>query len=251
METEKTASIYSVKHFAKNALHDIIHFDTKILRSLQHLVFKPGLLTKEHFLTGSEKYVKPLGLFIFVNFLFFIFKEQGIFQYHLKSFTQSNMLSDYLDQAFREQTTSYEVFEARFNMAMKFQQKSYFIFLVPLFALSLKLLYWKRYYLEHLVFSLHFLAFFLIYLLFIPYLIMAVYFIQSLFNINPGNNELIDMAIILPLVFIWMQKALRTFYPQKDTWISILKAVVMVIYIMVLIILVYRTMLFFIVLNSL
>jgi hypothetical protein len=63
---------------------------------------------------------------------------------------------------------TYDEYRPRFDAAIDGQAKTLVIVLVPLFALLMKVLYWhkhrRRYYVEHLVFSTHFFAFFLLFL---------------------------------------------------------------------------------------
>src|SRR5688572_11840070 len=228
---EPLSNKHSVKHFVKHALHEVIHFDAKILTSLHDLVFKPGLLTKDYFSEQSSRYVKPLGLFIFINFLFFILKSHGIFQYNLSAFTTSNFFNEYIN-AKTQAGVDYEVFSAKFNTAMRLQQRSYFIFLVPLFALALKLVYWKRYYIEHLIFAFHTFAFFLLYLLFIPYIITLFILLMMALNVPLADTEVVAVSIIMPPFIWWLIKALHTYYQQKALW-SLTKGILMAVIVLV------------------
>jgi hypothetical protein len=245
---QPTNKKHSVKHFAKHALHEILHLDNKLVASLHDLVFKPGLLTKDYFNNETSRYMKPLGLFIFVNFLFFILKNPGMFQYNLSAFSGTSFFDHYINEHLQAKKT-YEVFEAKFNTSMRLQQKSYFIFLVPLFALTLKLLYWKRYYVEHLMFAFETFTFFLLYLLFTRYIIMLVYYVSNILNVDLPSGESTDILIILPLFLCWLIKALQTFYEQKKGW-SILKGIVLGFMVLFLLSAVYRTAVFFIVLHA-
>jgi hypothetical protein len=239
---------HSVKYFAKHALHEILHFDNKLLTSLHDLVFKPGVLTKDYFSNDGKRYMKPLALFIFINFVFFILKNPGMFQYNLSAFNGTRFFGDYVNQHLPAETT-YEVFEAKFNTSMRLQQKSYFIFLVPLLALALKLLYWKRYYVEHLIFAFHTFAFFLLYLIFMPYIIYIVYYVGNVLTLNFPREELTDILIIMPLFLWWLIKSVHTFYEQKAGW-SISKGIVIAFMVLALLAGVYRTGLFFIVMRG-
>ena len=53
-------------------LSDLFHFDSKMLRSLKPLMFKPGLLTAE-FVGGKRvSYLPPLRMYLFFSILFFL-----------------------------------------------------------------------------------------------------------------------------------------------------------------------------------
>jgi Protein of unknown function (DUF3667) len=45
---DHTASGPTLRSMADEALHDLIHFDTKLFRSLPLLLFRPGRLTQKY-----------------------------------------------------------------------------------------------------------------------------------------------------------------------------------------------------------
>jgi hypothetical protein len=60
------------RHLVKEAAETIFHFDTRSIRSLKALVFKPGFLTVEFMRGKRANYVKPMRFYIFISFLFFL-----------------------------------------------------------------------------------------------------------------------------------------------------------------------------------
>jgi hypothetical protein len=74
-----------------------------------------------------------------------------------------------VDSELRARNITYEDYRLRFDGAIEGQAKTLVIVMVPIFALLLYALYWRkrRYYVEHLVFATHFFAFFL---LFVPFM---------------------------------------------------------------------------------
>jgi hypothetical protein len=61
-------------HLLEEALHGIIHFDTKAWRTLPMLVGRPGTLTRNYIYGKRARYISPLALFLFTIFLmFFVF----------------------------------------------------------------------------------------------------------------------------------------------------------------------------------
>src|ERR1700710_430429 len=77
---------HHLKHITHEALQDMAHFDTKIFKTLPVLIFKPGKLTENALDGKNNDYVKPLALFGFLNFLFFVIKFKGIFAYKLAGY---------------------------------------------------------------------------------------------------------------------------------------------------------------------
>lgn len=61
-----------LKHLIEEAVETFFHFDSKSIRTMQALVFRPGLLTSEFVLGKRARYVSPVRLYIFISFLFFL-----------------------------------------------------------------------------------------------------------------------------------------------------------------------------------
>ena len=243
--------VHSVKHFAEEALHDVLHFDRKFFTTMLHLVFKPGRLTTEISTNQGSRYMKPLGLFIFINFLFFIFKSHGLLQYQLQSFTWRPLFNQYFLHKLQASRVSYEVMEASFNTSMKYTQKGYFIFLVPILALGFKVLFinQRRSYVEHLVFCLHLFSFFLLYLLILPLLYVPIFFVFQLMGFVLPDNEVTLLSVVIPVVYLWLTVAMKRVY--SENWgITIIKSCVLIWLLLFLVGYVYRVALFYIVLHS-
>jgi hypothetical protein len=242
---------HPLKHMTHEALNDLIHFDTKIFKTLPALIFKPGKLT-EHTLDGkNEEYVKPVALFVFLNFIFFAVKFKGIFAYNLASY--QSQFGSRIDNVMNELHLSLPLLSARFNTAMHFEQKEYLVIMVPLFALIVQLLFLmqRRHFVQHLVFALHFYSFFIIYLILIPFLSM---FAAWLMGITIGhiafmNTEIFLTDVTLGISFIYLLFAVRRFY--RSNWlISTIKAGLLSYTVLLLVVYVFRQFLFFAVMHS-
>ena len=61
----------SIRAFAHDLLHGVLHFEGKTWRTLPLLVWKPGKLTREYIDGKRASYVSPIALFLFVVFLSF------------------------------------------------------------------------------------------------------------------------------------------------------------------------------------
>jgi hypothetical protein len=240
-----------VKNMTHEALHDLIHFDKKIFRTLPILLFKPGLLTERTLVEQPSRYVRPFTMFVFVNFIFFLVKSKSIFNYTLDTY-----MSMYGEIILKKQAAlgvSMNTLTERFNMAMHFEEKEYLIIMVPLFALVLTLLFIKKKipYTAHLVFSLHYYSFLIIFLLVIPYIVRPVQWLltnlHSRFDLT--HSELSLILIIIGVTFIYLLFALKRLYRQ-NLILTILKSLLLSCTVIFLIAFVYRIALFFIVMHS-
>ena len=61
-----------LKHLIGEAIENVFHFDTKTIRSLIALLFKPGFLTLEFMRGKRAGYVSPVRLYVFISFVFFL-----------------------------------------------------------------------------------------------------------------------------------------------------------------------------------
>ena len=61
----------SIGHMLEEGLHGVLHFDSKMWRTLPLLLARPGLLTRRYIDGQRVRYVAPLALFLFTIFLMF------------------------------------------------------------------------------------------------------------------------------------------------------------------------------------
>ena len=124
---------------------DVLALDTRFLRTVGPLFFRPGFLTLEYLTGRREPYVPPIRVYIFASVIFF-----GVAA--LSGDPVVKVRIDRVDPAAEQQAT------AMVNAAMTYAH----FFLVPVFA-ALVMLFFRRprkYYVEHLVFAFHYGAFF-------------------------------------------------------------------------------------------
>jgi hypothetical protein len=61
-----------LRHLLGEVVETVFHFDTKSIRTMQALVFRPGFLTSEFIRGRRARYVTPIRLYIFISFFFFL-----------------------------------------------------------------------------------------------------------------------------------------------------------------------------------
>lgn len=169
---------------AGELLEDLFRLDSRVLRTLFVLLFKPGHLTTEHFAGRRARYTPPVRLYLVISFLFFFLMSgiSGIDATVLRSEEPTVQLDKgsldlalqdldlpWLDETsqqalgkvFEEQVNkSIKLFEenpsALFNQLMDLLSAAMF-FMLPVFTVFLKLLYLGSgvYYAEHLLLAVH------------------------------------------------------------------------------------------------
>lgn len=162
---------YSVRHFLGNAVEAFTSVDNKLGRTLRALLLKPGELTAA-FMNGLRKpFVAPLQLFLVSNVVFFLLNSLAGFNTfttplftHLYRLPYSRIARDIAIPYIAGRNIPLSEYAVRFDAAAALQAKSLIIIMVPIFALFVWTAYWRarRFFVQHLVFSLHFFSFLLL-----------------------------------------------------------------------------------------
>jgi hypothetical protein len=219
-----------LRHLIAEAAEGLFHFDTKSVRTLRALAFRPGFLTVE-FLRGRRvPYVMPVRLYVFVSFLFFLVLAlfsgghgggrgdvsfQGIKATEIRDVPDSDL--DAFMQSRRVAPTPFNRYAVRQLARISrggqaelrhliLKSVSYMMFaLMPIFALVLLIFFRKNepHYIASLIFSLHYHS--------LAFLVLAVLALLS----GIFRRELIlFLAPIVMAVYLFL--ALRTVYGRSS-----------------------------------
>ena len=201
-------------HFLREAAQELTSLEhSKLLRTLRALLFRPGLLPAEWVAGRRNLYVKPLNLYL------------AVFALSLFAFSVYEPVSVYNLQAVMEQDTTGQIrrmvegLAARRGMQTgEFAEKvgerwhDYMslssLFLAAAYSLLLQvvfLLFARRHFVEHLVFSLHFVAFSSL----VVVLMWPFYFLTG---VKPTPASAALAALVWLLIAAYMFLAVRTFY---------------------------------------
>jgi hypothetical protein len=162
--------------------HAFSPVDGKVVRSFRELLARPGGLTEAFHKGLRQPFLGPFQIFILTNVLFFFlqsFSEMRIFTNTLEHrLTIGEMEGDFgfaafVDARLAATGRTFEQYAPVFDHAVAANAKSLIGLMVPVFAMFLPLVFWRnvRPLAVHVVFSLHFYAFFLL-LLCVPLVVM-------------------------------------------------------------------------------
>ncbi|GAB4023645.1 hypothetical protein GCM10028808_74500 [Spirosoma migulaei] len=215
----------TLSHVAEEVVESFTHADHTLLRTLKALLFRPGKLTVEYVAGRRVHYMKPLGLFLVVNLVFFLLATYNAFNQPLSSFLNYNNYTVFgtkeaVQQALTRSGQTLATFQPIFDASMKASSKTYLIILIPLFALIFGVLMWSahRTFIEHLVFSTHFLSFVLIFFLLQQFLIVLP-FIWIIGQLQwEARGDLIASLIGLVFLGFYQARAFRRFYGTGTIW---------------------------------
>lgn len=167
----------SFRQLAGELVGDVLNLDTKLLRTLRPLLFRPGVLTREYLAGRRVCHVTPLKIYLIAALVFFgliAFLPRASVSVYTRGQRQATSSEGGMKVSF-EFPARYPFFDRTLQVAgarAKAHPQEFagavfdnlpraFFLLLPLFALLLKLFYRRqnRYYLNHLVFALHYHAF--------------------------------------------------------------------------------------------
>ncbi|MBI1307741.1 MAG: DUF3667 domain-containing protein [Bacteroidetes bacterium] len=242
----------SIRHFLGQLLNALTFTDTKFIRTLRLLIFRPGFLSKEYVTGRRNLYTSPLSLFFIGNLLYFLILPVDSFTTGLDTQTQGqayrNIAANMVNRKMERTGKSYEQLKTRFNKKVVDHSKLLLILLVFLFSLPLPVLFFRQklFYFNHLIYSLGFITF----ILYVIFLILPMLFfiIQLLMhtvfriNFNPDINSIGFLISLLFLIFIYLFFGLRKFYEQKNA-VTFLKSLFLTLW-MMFVVLAYRFILF-------
>jgi hypothetical protein len=243
--------IHSLWGFISEAAENVTHADSRVWRTLWPLLVKPGFLTKE-FLEGRRaRYLPPFRLYLVLSVVFFLAAAIGGAHVNvvgmpvdkpfngttpnLVPFNEArpgetpdqrahrlcdNMRSDVagLEERLKEGCRKI-VFDNGRGLAEGFYHNipRGLIVLLPLLALVMRLMYLRRYYVEHLLFFLHAHAF--------TFLFLAFY--ALLMRVIPWDSvtDTLTIAMLLILPYYGYRAMLRVYGQGK--WVTRLKFTVL------------------------
>lgn len=201
---------FAVRHFFGHLVHEITHLDSnKILKTFTTLVAKPGLLTREYLAGRKGQYINPIRIYLTVSAVYFLF-AWGALAAAGGGDARANQSRPFIVEIARRKgiepsTLAVQVQEkaGKYSAALRFAS-------VLLSGLFLMLLYIKsgKYYVEHLIFSLHFYAFD-----FLAKCVVALFYLAS--GYLGETAFVVSRTAYYIAAFIYLLFALRRVYAES------------------------------------
>jgi hypothetical protein len=155
----------------REATEEALGLDSRLRHTVVPFFLKPGEVTRDYLSGRRVRYTSPLKMYVVAAAIFFFafaqYPHEGIVRVDAGDTAASDSGKGRVDHYFNERLKKLDQLgkeEAAKELAanMGSMLPKALIFLLPIFALLLKLFWRKRYYAEHLVFALHYHAFALV-----------------------------------------------------------------------------------------
>lgn len=206
-------------HLVFHTVGDFFHFDSKFFRSFVPLLTKPGFLTLEHWAGKRARYIHPLRLFFFVTIIMVIIANAYYKKYE-KEIKSEKVVTTSRPEASNpidKETQERQLKKIKAGVAKTFDYAAAYLkyisfLLLPFYALAFKLLYFrhKKFYIDHLVYTLHLQSF--------VYIVVSLVLLIPLW-ITPTARDWF-MGVILFSMIVYILLSLRRIY--KQSWFKTL-----------------------------
>lgn len=240
-----------VRAFVAQAAAGALDLDGRLARTFYHVVMRPGLLTKEWVAGRRVRWLAPVQLFLLVNLIFFA--GQGVIggqetfttrlQYHLTMPGYGPVARSMVNRVAPEGTASRAEYGKRFEEATPRYANSMVILMVPLYALALAVLSFRRRapFVQHLVLSLHFMTFLLVFTMSIPLLLAPIAVLLP--GLTAGIGEAEVTILFIAVMAMWLGAAFRRLY--RGSWPVSVTLGVLAAFLLMPVLIAYRMVLFF------
>jgi hypothetical protein len=153
----------SLKTFFTHFFNELFNWDSKFFSSVKYVIARPGYLTNEYINGRMASYISPVKLYLCMSLVTFLISTQVVpDQYSEMELDKSgtdNIFAEWVKEIRDSKNIGEETFKASFNSELNDKLPIYVIIMVFLFSLPLKIVERKRFYVEHLVLSMHFFTF--------------------------------------------------------------------------------------------
>ena len=210
-----------VKHFLGHVIHEFTHLDSnKILKTLSALLFRPGLLASDYLAGRKGTYINPIRLYLTFSAIYFLFAWVTLADIRGGTVERTARNPAAIAMARQNSLEPHVLADKIHKKAEKYAAVLRFAS-VLISGLFLMLLYigTKRYYVEHLIFSLTYYSF--------DFFCKSVFALLFILAAAVGARlPTMILNLFYPVAFMYMAFALRRVYQQRWT-ATILKSLVL------------------------
>jgi hypothetical protein len=200
-----------VMHLLHELVHELVHVDGKLFRTLRELILRPGQLTREYFAGQKQRSIPPLRLFLTLFALQFLaytaYKPAAVYSVATMKKFDGGSLSKLLDRRAATLHLSHEAYAEQVDQHWHRNLSMLQLANIVGIALFLKVLYVRRRraLAEHLVFAAHYLCFSYI----LSLLVWPAYAVMG-FTPGPMQKAITALHILANVIYLYF--AQRRYY---------------------------------------
>ncbi|MFN7920841.1 MAG: DUF3667 domain-containing protein [Bryobacteraceae bacterium] len=206
---------YSFHHVFEHAFETWFHLDSKIPRTLGMLAGRPGSLTASYFRGERKPFVSPFLVFFWASLVFYLVQSATglvLFSPPLRVYS-SPWQQSMVERRIEAKHIAHEEFTEKFDHASAVASKSLVIVMAVAFSLALWVVYAARgrYWIEHLVFSMHAYSFWMFWLSLMLVIALTAARVLHLRSLTATTDNILT-ALEFGGLLIYLFGALRRFY---------------------------------------
>lgn len=215
---------YSLRRYLLEAFEVATSADSRLLRTFAALLARPGALTAAYFSPERDRYLRPQQVLLFCS-VFFFFAQPVVgfrmlsspLRVHVASVRYADFAKGLVDAEVARRGGGMEAYRIAFDAAADSHARTLAVLLVPLFALLVTALFWKprRFFVQHLVLATHFVAFILLTLPLLVFLVVPAARAVHALGVPIDTIEFYaDWVPLAVLYSAYLYPALRGVYAQ-------------------------------------
>ena len=238
----------SFRKFLSNILISITFADSKFIKTLWLMIKDPGFVALQFSEGRRVKYLNPLSVFFLLNLVYFFFPVIQLFNASLNTQLRSP-LSGYYQNIIAHKILNLHMDVASFSLIYNLKSTSFAKLMVMVFvviaSLPLNVLYLKknRFFTDHVGFTVELACF----NLFVNALVLTIF--AKFFGLGQFLDEFLLTGIFITTNLYFLLRSGITFYKEKG-WRLILKSILMILFLKIALE-IYRSVLFFVTIESL
>lgn len=212
---------FSLKHFTRQALNEVTDLESnKIFKTFVALLFRPGILAAEYLAGRKGKFVSPIRLYLTFSAIYFLFAWGALSDIRGGGAARAARNPATIAMARARGVDPQVLADRVYEKAEKYAGTIRFMS-VLISGVFLSFMYYsmRRFYVEHLIFSLYYYSF--------DFFMKS--FFALLFIISAALGSKLPPSVLnlfYPVALIYLAFALRVVY--KDRWPrTVIKAVVL------------------------
>lgn len=240
--TEKDKSVKNLLH---EAFHFITHFEGKFFNTLKTIFRYPGKLSIDYSQGIRQRYYKPISFYLLIVVLYLTFPLFSGLNMEMKYYKKNVLWGAYVSRQIEDKLTKEGITEAqlsdKFHQKSKSTSKVLLLLLIPLAVPILYLLYFnnKRLLFDNIILATELNTFYLLVIYILsPIVILPVI---EVFKLTLTEFKL---SLLLLVVFVTYATVLIQRVFKEKWWLSIIKGILLAFLHTVMLMMVYKGIVF-------